>query len=239
MYRFLLLLFLIPLPVGASRALPISITESPLPDSLRIVVLGSSTAAGCGTSESDSAWVWRYRSWLEQMNPAYEVINLAESGHSSYQLLPSGFAAPFGRPRVDTACNITRALALHPSAVIISLPSNDASGNYSILEQTENFDRIAEEAARAHVPLWVCTTQPRDLSDAKRQNLITMRDWIYNRFGDFALDFWTGTALADGTIDPVFDHGDGIHLNDEGHALLFSRVLDAAIPERVNKTDPR
>jgi lysophospholipase L1-like esterase len=236
MYRYLLFLSLIVLPVGASRALPDAMSGTTLPDSLRIVVIGSSTAAGAGASTRDSAWVWRYRSWLTRMNTSYEVVNLAMGGYSTYHLQPSGFIAPEGRPHVDTTRNITRALALHPSAVIINLPSNDAALNFTIPEQTDNFERIAEEADRAHVPLWVCTTQPRNLSEAKRQNLITMRDWIRNRFEDFTLDFWTGVALEDGSVNPLLDYGDGIHLNDEGHALLFSRVRDAAIPERLDQT---
>ncbi|MFZ1729543.1 MAG: GDSL-type esterase/lipase family protein [Bacteroidota bacterium] len=235
MYRFLLFVSLIVFPVGASRALPEAIAESSLPDSLRIVVIGSSTAAGYRASVQDSAWVWRYRSELEAINSAYEVVNLSVKGYSSYQLQPSDFVAPSGRPHVDTGHNITRALALHPSAVILNLPSNDASSNYSILEQSDNFERIAEAATNARVPLWVCTTQPRDLSGAKRQNLITMRDWIRNRFAGFTLDFWTGIALEDGSLDPLLDSGDGIHPNDQGHAILFARVRDAAIPERLEQ----
>ncbi|MBE0646007.1 MAG: T9SS type A sorting domain-containing protein [Bacteroidetes bacterium] len=237
MYGFLLFLSLIVLPAGAARALPEAIAEAeaPLPDSLRIVVIGSSTAAGFGASTTDSAWVWRYRDYLTQLNPAYAVVNLAVGGYSTYQLQPDSFVTPDGRPRVDTLHNITRALALHPSAVIVNLPSNDAASNFSILEQTENYERLAAEAARAKVPMWVCTTQPRDLSEAKRQNLITMRDWIRGRFADNTLDFWTGLAREDGTIDPKFDSGDGIHFNDDGHAALFVRVRESAIPDRLEQ----
>ena len=56
--------------------------SSTLPDSLRIVVLGSSTAAGAGASTRDSAWVWRYRAFLTQLNPVYEVINLVITSYS-------------------------------------------------------------------------------------------------------------------------------------------------------------
>ncbi len=237
MYRFLLFLSLIALPVGASRALPEAIADDALlPDSLRIVVLGSSTAAGAGASTKDSAWVWRYRQWLSDINPAYEVINLAVGGYTSYHLQPSGYTAPSGRPEPDTLHNISTALSLNPSAVIINLPSNDAASNFTILEQSDNFERIAQEAAFSFVPIWVCTTQPRNLTEAKQQNLITMRDWIRNRFADFTLDFWTDLALEDGSMNPVFNAGDGVHLNDDGHALLFSRVRDAAIPEHLDQT---
>ena len=253
MPRLLVIFFLIVLPAGALRAQPAAIASpsggaatftpaealfAPVaaPDTLRIIVLGSSTAAGHGASEPDSSWVWRYRTYLSSINPAWTVINLAVGGYSTYKLQPSGYVAPAGRPRPDTARNITRALALRPSALIVNLPSNDAASNYSILEQTENFERIAAEAARAQVPLWISSTQPRNFDEAKRQNLITMRDWIRGRFDDRALDFWDGLAESDGTLLPLFDSGDGIHLNDDGHALLFGRVRDADIPDAVART---
>lgn len=255
MRRLLLILSLIVLPAGALRAQPAAIispsntvtasvsasapSEQPLfpppPDTLRIVVIGSSTAAGYGVSEKDSAWVWRYRTHLSGIRATWDVINLAVGGYSTYQLQPTWYRWPAGRPRPDTLRNITRALALRPSAVIINLPSNDAASNFSIVEQSENYERIAEEAARAGVPLWVSTTQPRDLAETKRQNLITMRDWIRSRFADRALDFWTGLAADDGSLLAMFNSGDGIHLNEEGHALLFSRVRDAAIPEELSR----
>ena len=207
----------------------------PPPDTLRIVVIGSSTAAGYGVSEKDSAWVWRYRMHLSGIHSSWNVVNLGVGGYSTYQLQPTWYRWPSGRPRPDTLRNITRALAMRPSAVIINLPSNDAASNFSIVEQSENYERIAEEAARAGVPLWVSTTQPRDLAETKRQNLITMRDWIRGRFADRTLDFWTGLAGDDGSLLELFNSGDGIHLNEEGHALLFSRVRDAAIPEELSR----
>lgn len=233
MLRLLLVFSLIVPPAAALRAQPAAIAFPGPPDSLRIVVLGSSTAAGAGSSVRDSAWVWKYRTSLSGINPSWEVVNLAVGGYSTYHLQPSGFQWPAGRPRPDTLRNITRALSLRPSAVIINLPSNDAASNFSIVEQTENFERIVSEAARAMVPVWVSTTQPRNFEEAKRQNLITMRDWIHGRFDDRALDFWTGLASDDGMLLAPFNAGDGIHLNDDGHALLYTRVRDADIPDHL------
>lgn len=257
MRRFAFILLSLLLPLGALRAQPAPIPASlpggqpergaeadtlldglrglPPPEALRIVILGSSTAAGQGPSKTDSAWVWRYRTHLSGINHAWEVINLAVGGYSSYHLQPTGWQWPSGRPRPDTARNITRALALRPSAIIINLPTNDAASDYSIIEQTANFERLSAEAARAGVPLWVSTTQPRNLSLEKRWNLMTMRDWIAERFPDRVLDFWTGLATDDGQMLERFDMGDGIHLNDAGHAVLFTRVRDENIPEQITR----
>ncbi|MCB0844148.1 MAG: SGNH/GDSL hydrolase family protein, partial [Bacteroidetes bacterium] len=72
-----------------------------------IVVLGSSTAAGAGASPSDSAWVNRYRSYLQGFNPDYQVTNRAQGGFNSYRIMPTGFTPPSGRPNADTIRNIT------------------------------------------------------------------------------------------------------------------------------------
>ena len=204
-----------------------------LPSSLRIVVLGSSSAAGEGASTDDSAWVWRYAAYLKTINPGYEVINLAKSSYNSYHLQANGFLPPEGRSDPDTSRNITMALSLHPDAIILNLPSNDATWEMSLIEQTENFNRISNEAIAAAVPVWVTTTQPRNLSEPRRQNLITMRDWIGMRFGSNAIDFWTGVATENGLILDSMDCGDGIHLNDQAHALLAERTRNAGIPERI------
>jgi lysophospholipase L1-like esterase len=207
-----------------------------LPETLRIVVLGSSTAEGVGASTPDSAWVGRYAEVLRRQDPAYEIINLARGGYTSFHLQSSGFIPPEGKPEPDTTRNITKALSLSPDAIILTLPSNDAAWNMSMLEQIGNFERIAAEAAANGVLMWVSTTQPRNLTQAQRQNLITMRDWVLGRYAERALDFWTGLATDDGTIVPWADSGDGVHLNDGGHALLASRVAEARIPEVLGST---
>jgi len=76
-------------------------------EAFRIVVLGSSTAAGAGSSTSDSAWVNRYRSFLQTLNPGNEVLNLARGGFSTLQLMPTGFEPPPRKPTPDTIRNIT------------------------------------------------------------------------------------------------------------------------------------
>ena len=144
----------------------------------------------------------------------------------TYHIMPDDFVPPEERsrfvPRPDR--NITAALALDPDLVIINLPSNDAARRFSVFEQLANYDIILEEAAAQSVPVWVTTTQPRNFPDEeRRENLMEMRDSTFTHFGDFAIDFWNGLALSDGTIDPLWDR-DGVHLNDAAHRILFERV---------------
>ncbi len=194
-------------------------------ESYKIVVLGSSTAAGAGVSSSDSAWVNRYRNYLESINPDNEVINLAVGGYNTYKIMPTGFVQPAGRPSPDVNKNITAALALNPDAIIVNMPSNDVSAGYNYAEQMYNLDSIFQLSNTNGVPMWICTTQPRNFSDTNKLNLQhELKDSIESIFNPFTVDFWTNIAASDFTINPSFNSGDGVHLNDSAHALLLERV---------------
>lgn len=196
---------------------------------VHIVVIGSSTAAGTGASPIDSAWVPRYRNYLQSTNPANTVTNLAKGGYNTYHLLPSATQPAPNRPAPDTLRNITRALALHPDGIIINLPSNDAASGYSAEEQLANFNTIVQEANAAAVPIWVCTTQPRNFSPGQVQIQLAVRDSILQWYGNFAVNFWDDVATPDGLINPLFNSGDGVHLNNGGHRLLYNRVVEKAL----------
>ncbi len=201
--------------------------------SFRVVVIGSSTAAGTGPSSPDSAWVNRYRSHLQLINPANEVVNLALGGYSTYQIMPSGFTPPPSRPNPDVTRNITAALAEFPDAIIVNMPSNDVASNYTYLEQMFNLDTIVQVANAASVPIWICTTQPRNFSVAQAQLQWELKDSILAQFSPYAIDFWTGIALPNNFIDPIYNSGDGVHLNDAGHGILEQRVIDANILQNI------
>jgi lysophospholipase L1-like esterase len=202
------------------------------PVAQRIVVLGSSTAAGYGLENPDSSWVNRYRTFLQKSNPEIEVINLAKGGYTTYELMPSDYVTPESRPRPDSARNITRALALSPTAIIINLPSNDAAVGVPVNTQLANYDTILARTAALEIPVWITTTQPRNLPEDGRQNLMAMRDSTLIRFGDKAIDFWSDLADEQGLITPIYDSGDGVHFNATGHQLLFQRVTQKAISNK-------
>lgn len=197
-----------------------------------IVVLGSSTAAGAGASTPDSAWVNRYRNFLQSINPAYQVTNRAVGGFTTYRIMPTGFTPPMGRPDPDTTHNITYAIGLNPDAIIVNLPSNDVSQGFSVQEQLDNFDTIVDHATAAGIPIWVCTTQPKNYggNPVPIQKQQDVRDSIHARYSPRVLDFWTGLASPSNQLSPTYDSGDGTHLNDAGHGLVFTRARDANIP---------
>ena len=224
--RFFLAAALLLAPTAAHARQP---DVAPDGGGVRVVVLGSSTAAGTGPSHADSAWVGRYRRHLQAIDPQHEVVNLAVGGYTTYHLLPTGTASASGRPAPDPERNITQALSLGPDALIINLPSNDAAKGFDVQEQLANYAAMLARAEAAGVPVWIATTQPRNLDAEGRRAQEVMRDSTHARFGDRAIDFWTGLAEDDATIKPAYDSGDGVHLGDAAHALLFRRVAEADV----------
>ena len=192
---------------------------------IRIVVLGSSTAAGTGPTDINNAWVNRYRQYVKSKNFSSEVINLAYGGYTTYQLMPDGFSQPADRPAPDANRNITKAISLSPNVIIVNLPSNDVASGYTIEEQMSNYDTIINDALSNGIPIYITTTQPRNMSADLMQNQMWMRDSINNKMGTRAIDFWTDIANTDGTIRDIFDAGDGTHLNDTAHYVLETRVI--------------
>jgi len=199
-----------------------------------IVVLGSSTSAGTGPKDPNNAWVSRYRAHLVQRFPNVALVNLAVGGYTTFEVQPTGYLPPPNRPAPVSDKNITAALALKPSALIVNLPSNDQASNYPLAEQLANYERIASLAQSAHVPLWISTTQPRNFKDpAQALQLMQARDAIARTFAPRTLDFWTPFAMPNGRIRPIYNSGDGTHLNDAAHAILADIVEAAHIPEQI------
>lgn len=200
---------------------------------IKYVVLGSSTAAGTGPKPIDSAWVWRYREYLFQKNTSTQVLNLAVGGYTTYHIMPDDFVSPSGRPQRVLGRNITTALLASPNAIIINMPSNDAANNYPVSEQVSNYNVIMAKANEKNVPVWVATPQPRNFSQSQIDIQLAMVDTTYKMFGEKAIDFWTTIANFDSRINPLYNSGDGVHLNNAGHQLLFSRVVDEKILEQI------
>ena len=206
--------------------------------SIKVVVLGSSTAAGTGPEDISNAWVNRYDRYIKSLNPASEVINLAYGGYTTYEVMPADFTPPAERPLVDNNRNITKALSLGPNVIIVNLPSNDVANGFTVEEQLFNFDTIVYIAANSGIPIYLTTTQPRNMSPENMQKQMDVRDSINNMMGERAIDFWTDIANVDGTIKTIFDSGDGTHLNDSAHYVLAQRVIAEDILTHCNSSNP-
>jgi len=117
------------------------------------------------------------------------------------------------------------------------MPSNDASNGFGINEQMANFIALKNTADIANIPIWVCTTQPKTAFSTSGNLIQTgVRDSILSYFGTKAIDFWTGCADANNDIDPLYDSGDGTHLNNAGHRILYNQVINTGILNTVADT---
>lgn len=203
---------------------------------IHIVVLGSSTAAGSGPSHSDSAWVRRYTKYLQNINPLNQVTNLARGGYNTYKIQADNFNTPNGKPSIDSSRNISQAIRLNADAIIVNMPSNDAASGFGVNEQMSNFIRLKTVADSFNIPLWVCTTQPRNFSVSKRNIQVQTKDSILRYFGKMTIDFWTGFADSTNDLKSTFDSGDGVHMNDTAHKILNQRVIGKLIPNALADT---
>ncbi|HTI92119.1 MAG TPA: T9SS type A sorting domain-containing protein [Puia sp.] len=204
----------------------------------KMVVLGSSTAAGLGSFPLDSSWVNRCNHYYKYQSGIVDsTYNLGVSYSSCYNGMPSSFIPPVSRPAPDPANNVTKANTIlstlsTPSdgVVIVNYPTNGYDG-YSIAEIMSSLQTIYDSAVRTGNKCYISTTQPRSdgnfATSAVKKKLADLKDSIINRFGiSHSLDFWTGMFNpVDSTILTLYSAGDNVHFNNAGHRELFNRVV--------------
>ena len=204
-----------------------------------ITVLGSSTAAGSGPSSRYNAWVNKYRRHLYGLDTRYDVLNIAEGGFVTYNILPTGSTIPAGVNRtIDINKNSSKAIALNSNGVIINLPSNDAASGYPVADQITNYNLISSELSQVSIPLWVTTPQPRNFgNNTSALNIqLQMITETFNVFGNSTVDFWTNAGISGGNgLINDFESGDGVHANNEAHELFFQRMLGKGIHTTVKQ----
>jgi lysophospholipase L1-like esterase len=189
--------------------------------SIKIVVLGSSTAAGTGASSYNNSWVGRLDSWLNSNIAWHTVTNLAMGGFSTEKIRPTGSGSP------DEARNINAALTYNPDLIIVNMPSNDVAQGISTARSLSNFREVIAKAAEANVPVWLTTTQPRNFSTQGERDLLKVQsDSIRKAFAPNVINIYDElTDFSNGKIIKVsYGFGDGIHLNDTGHLFIFNEV---------------
>jgi lysophospholipase L1-like esterase len=209
----------------------------------KVTVLGSSTAAGTGASVPDSSWVGKLRLGFSK-NPSDGkdtiVNNRAVGGYVTYKSLPTGYAHPIDRPDPDPGTNVTYVLNDLPRAdvVIINYPTNDIASGYTAKEMMDNLRLMYQQFAQNGIRCYITTSQPRNLSDDQKIILRQLVDSIQLNFMAFSINFWDDIAATDGSIKPEVNSGDGIHVNDLGHRLLFQRVQQKNIFGTANAPLP-
>lgn len=191
-----------------------------------IVVLGSSTAAGTGASTPDSAWVNRLQARMNADKKKIKIINLSQGGFNTYYIMPTGYAVPAGRPQADTKKNVTTALSLRPDMVIINMPSNDVASNYTDDEILGNYRVLVKELDDKDVNYIITGTQPRNFSSiSQRQRLKSLNDKMQAIYLTHLNTYYNMLASASYSISDVYSAGDGIHVNDKGHRIIYESFM--------------
>ncbi len=223
-------LALLCLAIVAGQA-PLHAMEGPI----KVVILGSSTAAGANADPLSESWANMFATALGVSNPGSQVTNLAVGGFTTCNVMPTG-TVPFGvwnHPAFlpSPGHNITAALALDPDLILVNLPTNDSDVLIPVDMQIANYATIVALAAGHDVPVWITTSQPRSTIAAAQSLIRTMVDATNEAFAGRCIDFWSGLGDASGNILPEYN-ADGTHLNNAGHLLLFNRVMGTVTYDR-------
>ncbi len=209
---------------------------SPMLTSFKLTVIGSSTAAGEGASSSAKSWVGLLARALDDaVVPTFNSSNLAVGGYTTVELLPGSKADG----------SIDDAISGRPNLILVSLAgSNDLSAGTSQSTFLSRLTSVRDAARTAGVPVFFVSTAPKDLSDSERREL---RDWATamstafatcwvperaTAYGPCFIDIFAPLANASLGVASAYGAGDGIHLNDAGHARIFE-VAEAIVKPYV------
>ncbi|MEJ7768321.1 MAG: SGNH/GDSL hydrolase family protein, partial [Chitinophagaceae bacterium] len=206
--------------------------KTPIQAQKKLSIIGSSTAQCFGIT-GDSCFVGRLKNFYGN---AVQFTNLAVSGSNVYRGMPSSYTPPAERVNEtpDINYNITAALSSNPEVVLVNYPSNGYDV-FSVAEVMFCLRTINAAAITAGARCYITTTQPRSdpasfTSGETRRKMAEIKDSVLQQFGTFAINFWDGIVNpADSTIITELGQGDGTHLNNKGHAILFQKVKDKDI----------
>ncbi len=182
---------------------------------LKIAVIGSSTAVGTGASIPDSSWVNLTQAYFKSLHEIDTIYNMALGG-------------TFTGDGVDT---IPYALARNPDLVLVSYVSNDAAGDIAVPVTMQNLRTIYQAVINAGKVCYITTPHPRNfLNGSQNIKQVAVRDSTLLEFPGFTLDFWDVLVAANSdTLNPIYNSGDGVHVNNAGHQQLFQIVKNANI----------
>jgi lysophospholipase L1-like esterase len=190
------------------------------------VVMGSSTAAGVGARSGQG---WAALLAADMAPQAVTLRSLARSGLVSSQALPVGTALDRALPPPDPAVNVERALSFAPGLLLLSFPTNDTTRGLTPAQTLSKLETLGQHAAAAVPPaaVLVLSSQPRDtFGPAERAAAEEFDRLAAVKFGACFVRLRNALTGDGGGIAAAYAAGDGIHLNDAGHRLVFERVRE-------------
>lgn len=198
------------------------------------VVMGSSSAVGAGASTFGNSWVGLLQT--DELAEDVRFHNIARGGYATYQSLSSSCVVAPSRRQPDPEHNIDLALSLGADLVILSFPSNDAALGYAASETAANILLLRQQLADKNAALLVLSSQPRNMEKDKQALLKEMNALLAPVLTDCFVDVYDALVGPDGGLSPQYDAGDGVHLNDIGHALVFEEVKSSLQSKRCVDT---
>ncbi len=188
------------------------------------VVMGSSSAWGAGASSPASSWVGLLKA--ATVASGATIHNIAMGGHSTYSGLSTQCVVNSSRPKTVPEHNIEKALSLQPDLVILSYPSNDAAGNLPAIESAANLMLMRWQLAQKNAAVLVLSSQPRNIEKERQALLLELDRLLKPVVGPCFVELHALLADSAGNLAVQYDAGDGVHLNDAGHQVVFQAVRD-------------
>lgn len=223
--------------------------------SIRVTVLGSSSAAGTNladpANERYAALLQTYLSSGRSTHCRVQVLALA--GIGLYEQQATGYSTPanrVGASPVNTSFNITRALAQKPQVLVLHHPAGNLPECLSAWSMTTEAElktfidteqmrlvaNIADLCAAAHCEFRVLSPHPL-LQSVLSQAQITanyvacqkyFRDALVRDYGSRCIDYWPLVAGSDGYGQAGLMLPDGNHLDPAGIAAGPQAAIEAA-----------
>lgn len=188
----------------------------------RWLVMGSSSAFGAGASTYSKSWAGLLTNVAEEYGA--EVINIARGGYTTYHAMSTDCSVSSNRPQPDPAHNIDLALELGVDLVILSFPSNDAASGFSAEETTYNLLYMRARLAEEGIPMLVLGAQPRNMAISKQRLLTGLDALLKPRFSPCLVELYRFLVDDAGNLATQYNAGDGVHLTDAGHAIVFAEL---------------
>lgn len=199
-----------------------ALTNNPL-----FIGIGSSTLEGIyGASSYNTSYAGLFQQQLTNIATGIPVFaNNALGGTNISQALPVGTASGINENR-----SITLALSANPSGIILGFASNEPTAGITPTQWKDYVVQFFNLAKQRNIPLFVVSPLPRtQYNSTQQQQLVDARNLIKSSIPDYAfidmLDLLRDTSSANpATINPIYDSGDGIHVNDAGHNLIYTNL---------------
>lgn len=178
-------------------------------------------AKGVGASKYDSCWAGR----LTRLMGSNKVVNLAQSGYITAQVLPNYTQ----HPKIDPENNVDAALKHNPTCIIISMTTNDIAQGIAVKDIMDNIATTVRYAREKGVRYVVVTTPfPRKIDQASTQKFLAYRDEVLATYDKLASNIFDPLADADHLPRSEYLSSDKLHPNDTGNRLMF-RCLEKTL----------